>query len=185
MNTEVIVSLIALFGVALSVIVALISSRQVTKTELKKHLGEQKQSYAEKLLEKRLNTYPGLYQLTSDFLKLVEYEREKFTNHWLDDFKGQLIDWDSKYALFLSVNSGSKLYSFRRKLVTELLDKMPDDELREKIEDKPYRREIVAQVEQLEIALKNDIGIYVVEFSDFDKKSGDYRKVFRETQKTS
>ena len=72
MSIEIVTALIALGGVFLSVVVSLITNSRQTANELAKLRTEIQQSYAGKLLEKRLEIYPQTYMLLSDFAKKLE-----------------------------------------------------------------------------------------------------------------
>ena len=171
MRNEIIVALIAFGGVFLSVVFSLITSLRLTKTELQKIRTELLQLYSDKLLDKRLDVYPRLYQLTSDFLKMIEFESEKFTQTKLREFRDELTKWDSEYAIFLSKNAGGKLYDFRKRIIEEFNNKK-EGELR----SQDLINSLITQVEGLEVALKNDLGVYKVEYLDTDKKFASYRE---------
>lgn len=168
MPVEILVALIAFIGVVLSVLASLFASLRATRTEVEKLRGELQQTYTGKLLERRLDTYPDLYKLISDFLKEIQFGT--LTKPKLDKLLTEIIEWDSSHAIFLSMSAGSKLYDFRKKLSTELASTID-----ETLTGEEFLKDMRKQIEELEVALKNDLGIYVVEFSDFNKRTGYYR----------
>lgn len=173
MSQEIVIALISLGGVALSVIISFLTSLRLTKTELEKLRSEIKRTYADRLLSKRLETYPSLYYLTSNFLKEIQYG--SVNSSLLEDLHVQLMEWDSKNAIFLSSYASRKLYSFRKRLVTEL-NQLTDENLK----NPDFLNALRDQLENLEIALRNDIGVYVVEFSDPDIRFSSFKEIPRE-----
>lgn len=176
MSKEIVIALISFTGVVLSVLISFLTSSRLTRTELEKLRSEVKKTYADRLLSKRLETYPGLYYLASNFLKEIQYG--SVDNLLLNEFRTQLIEWDSKNAIFLSSYASRKLYSLRRRLVREL-KQLTDEELK----DQDLLKDLQKQVERLEVALRNDIGVYVVEFSDPDVRFSSFEEIPREPPK--
>lgn len=173
MSKEIVIALISLGGVVLSVLISFLTSLRLTRTELEKLRSEIKKTYADRLLSKRLETYPSLYYLTSNFIKEIQYG--SVDNLLLDEFRTQLIEWDSRNAIFLSSYASRKIYSLRRRLVTEL-KQLTDEELK----NQDLLKDLRNQVESLEVALRNDIGVYVVEFSDPDVRFSSFKEIPRE-----
>ena len=103
--------------------------------------------------------------------KMIEFESEKFTQTKLREFRDELTKWDSEYAIFLSKNAGGKLYDFRKRIIEEFNNKK-EGELR----SQDLINSLITQVEGLEVALKNDLGVYKVEYLDTDKKFASYRE---------
>lgn len=125
MSTEITVALIAFCGAVLSIIAsALISTRQ-TNIELQKLRTEIRQTYADKLLEKRLEVYPALYFLLSDFLKSI-LKLRIVSKESISKLRAEIDDWDSKHAVLLSGRTGIICYQFRG-LLGELLQQTDED----------------------------------------------------------
>ncbi|MBD2102317.1 hypothetical protein [Leptolyngbya sp. FACHB-261] len=78
----------------------------------------------------------------------------------------------------MSSYASRKLYSLRRRLVAEL-KQLTDEELK----NPDLLKGLQEQVERLEVALRNDIGVYVVEFSDPDVRFSAFEEIPRERPK--
>ena len=166
MSTEIIVALIALFGVVISVVISLYTSMKQTKVELQKLRSEIQETYAGKLLEKRIEIYPDMYFLLSDFGKKIQYGLVSKSD--VTELLGRIDDWDSKKSLFFSAITNSVSYHFRKTLVQ--ITKMTDEEFQKEFASEETRRDLRHKAGTFELALKSDLGIYVVEFSDISKR---------------
>jgi len=171
MSIELVTSLIALGGVLLSVVVSLITNSRQTANELTKLRTEIQQSYAGKLLEKRLEVYPQTYLLLSEFGKKLELGA--FTKRDLELLYKKLNELDSTASILFSGHTGNIAFHLRR-FLTELL-KLTIDEIK-----KPEKiKEIKKRIGEFELALKSDLGIYVVEFADPSKRFSSYGDVHK------
>ena len=179
MPTELIASLIALSSVAISVTVSLIISTRQIKTELKKLRAEIQQTYAGGLLEKRLQTYPILYKLLSDFDKVIRFGT--LTQVVVSELFDHLLKWDSENAIFMSGNAVNAYHAFRMKLNN--LRHMTVNEFEKEFTSQEKRKELRIDANRVEVVLKRDIGIYIVEFAGEDKKFETYRDIDAELKK--
>src|SRR5688572_25550686 len=100
MSTELISSLIALSGIVISILASSFVNARQTKIEIKKLRTEMQLTYASKLIDKRMETYPSLYKLISDFEKLIRFGN--LTKQGTDKFFKEILQWDSANAIFLS-----------------------------------------------------------------------------------
>lgn len=173
MPTEILVALIAFAGVLASVAASLVTSMRLTNAELQKLRTEIQQTYADKLLEKRLDVYPSLYALLSDFVKKIQ--SNTMSKSVLEELRTQIEEWDSKHAVLFSGRAGIICYRFR-KMLAELMQK-PDEELQKDLASVDFLRELRYKTGELELALKGDLGIYVVEFSDLTREFKSYQEV--------
>jgi hypothetical protein len=175
MSIEVVTALIALGGVLLSVIVSLITNSRQTANELAKLRTEIQQSYAGKLLEKRLEVYPQTYILLSDFAKKLE--ARTFTKRDLEILYKGINKLDSESSILFSGHTGNIAFYFRQ-FLTETL-KLENDDLK-----KPEKtKEIKKHIGKFELALKSDLGIYVVEFTDPAKRFSSYGDIHQAVDK--
>lgn len=165
--------MIALAGVLVSVATSLFTSIRMVGTELQKLRTEIQQTYAGNLLEKRLDIYPGLYALLSDFIKQIQFDT--VSRAALEKLRAQMEEWDSKHSIFFSGRTGVICYGFRL-MLAQLLQET-DEELQRKLVSDEFLRELRHRVQELELALKADLGIYVVEFSDPGKHFKSYQEV--------
>lgn len=173
MPTEIVVAFIAFIGVLVSVVVSIVTSMRSTNAELRKLRTEIQQTYADRLLEKRLDVYPSLYALLSDFAKRIQFST--ISKSVLEELRDQIEEWDSKHSVLFSGRAGVICYHFR-KMLAELAQK-PDEELQKDLASADFLRELRRRIGELELALKGDLGIYVVEFSDLTREFKSYREV--------
>ncbi|MBE7467788.1 MAG: hypothetical protein HS114_01440 [Anaerolineales bacterium] len=174
MPIEVIAALIALAGVVISVATSLYISLRQTNTELEKLRSEIHKAYADKVIDKRLETYPQFSCMISDFIKKMELGT--ITKKDMVEFYHQTNEYDSKLSLLFSGKTGIVGYDLRqtlRKLAT-----MADEEFQKNFDDPKAVKEIRRKIEEFELALKSDLGIYVVEFSDIGKRFKSYKDIY-------
>ncbi len=163
MSNELQIALISLSGVLISVLVSVFISLRATNTELQKLRTEIQQTYMNKVLEKRIETYPALYCLLSDFAKkswLEPFSKKEITSLYRDT-----NGWHSKYSILFSAQTNVVSYRFFGVLRELLKKKFSSDEVHEFVN---------GALAEFELALKSDIGIYVVEFSDPQKRFHTY-----------
>ncbi len=77
---------------------------------------------------------------------------------------------DSKLSVLFSSETGGCSASLR-KVCYEIIEKTTDNDFQE-IFDNEYRIPLIKQIGLLEFALKADIGIFVLEYKDFDGTLG-------------
>lgn len=171
MSIEIVTALIALGGVLLSVTVSFITSSRQTANELAKLRAEIQQSYAGKLLENRLEVYPQTYILLSEFAKKLE--AGTFTKKDLESLLEGVNKLDSESSLLFSGHTGNIAFYFRQ-FLTDIL-KLEIDDLKKPEKAKEFKKHIA----EFELALKSDLGIYVVEFSDPTKRFSSYGDIHR------
>jgi hypothetical protein len=170
MTLELLSPLIALAGVVISIIASVLVSARQSKLEIKKLRTELQMSYASKLVDKRMEAYPVLFKLISDFEKASKYRIVQKPE--ADKLLKDILEWDSSSALFMSSNAIRK-YTLFRKFIRSLTD-MPKKEFDIYVSDDENRQLIARQVREVEIALKQDLGVFVVDFPDVDKNLGSY-----------
>ena len=166
MSTEIIAALIAFGGVVISVVVSILTSSRQTASELTKLRTEIQQSYADKLLERRLDIYPDTYDLLSAFAKKLELKKIKKSD--ISELLNKINKLDSKSSILFSGHTGYIAFRFRQYFI-KLLQQDDED-----IMSIDVLQEIKARVGEFELALKSDLGIYVVEFSDPAKRFSSY-----------
>ena len=170
MSGEITVALIALGGMVISVLASLFISMRQTSAELSKMRTEIRQTYADKLLEKRIEIYPGLYKLLSEFTKEIK-EARKISRARLAELETQITDWDVSNAVFLSGKAFELSYRFR-KLVIELMNQSTEE-----FDDSAILLDLRGKADGVKLALKEDLGIFVVEFPEADVAFESFRDV--------
>ena len=174
MSTEIIVALIALAGVVISVVISVLTTEKVTRTDLQKLRTEIQQTYAGKLLEKRLEVYPDVYYLLSDFGKKIQYAN--VSKEYLEEFRNRANELNSKYSIFYSGDTNELSYQFRTSLDELII--LANKESQEEFWDALRRLRHAAG--HFELSLKSDLGIFVVEFSDPQKRFTTYTDLTEE-----
>jgi hypothetical protein len=171
MSTELIAALIAFVGVVVSVAVSLYTSMRHTGAELQRLRSEIQNIYATKLLDKRIEVYPNMYLLLSDFMKKIE--AGTFSQNDIDQLHRRVSEWNSRNAIFFSGGTGYVSYHFRQLLME--LSTIRHEEYQARFETPEAVKELKRRVAEFELGLKSDLGIYAVEFSDLSKRFKSYR----------
>jgi len=171
MSKEIVVAFITLLGVVLSVVASLYTTSRQTRNELNRLRLEMQRLYSDKLLEKRLEIYPGLYFLLSSFQKKAE--AETISREDLKHLYEQTNDWNSRNALLFSGDTGLVSFNFRQMLKNLLL--MEEKEFCKYASTNEFFSNLKQRVGEFEFTLKSDVGIYAVEFSDLSKRFTSYQ----------
>ena len=140
----------------ISGIITLITSVLITtiknRSELLKIHVELEQKYATSLFEKRLNVYPTLFKILSDFNKLIEYNIQ--TKDKLLELQKNLDEWNNEYAILLTTTSSRMAYSYRYYLI----------DLFQKYSKKDIPQDVWNNIRTLNVAfeksIRAEIGIY-------------------------
>ena len=170
MHEEIIVAFIALGGVIISVLVSLYTSMRQTNTELSQLRAEIQQTYTDKLLEKRIEVYPSLYKLLSIFTKSIVSTQPTSLNQ-LQKLLRELSEWDVENAIFLSGKAFELSYRFRIQ-VSKVVGDPPDD-----LANVELLADLRRKADDVKLALKEDLGIFVVEFLDEQKEFKSFQEV--------
>ena len=146
-------------AVIVSAIVSAITSHLSVKQDLKKVPFEIEKIYADNLQQKRIELYPACYKLLSEFNKMI-YARqvdETYIRSWLK----KMLELDNTVSLFFSGTTANFAYEFYRNLIGVL------EKHFEKEGAKPnefYGDLLNLKIEEFETCLKQDIGVYIVEY---------------------
>jgi hypothetical protein len=151
----------------------MIASMRVTNTELQKLRIEIQQTYADKLLEKRLEIYPTIYAPLSNFVKVIRFGT--LTKTACEQLRTQMDELDSKYSVLFSGRTGVVFHKLHLLLVE--LSSLPNEALQEKYASDQEKRELRHRLGEAELALKSDLGIYIVEFADPKKTFDSYQEI--------
>ena len=159
MKAEVITAIISVSGVIISVIISYLTSSRNVAVELKKHKEEQMQEFGRKLFEKRLEVYPILFSYVSNFIKVVRFDN--LTQENLVELSDKLLDWDTKNSIYMSAKPQLLFHQF--KLTIAELSKKTNEQLAEILASKEDEKNLKERGEEIELALKNELGIYSFE----------------------
>ncbi|MEM6346921.1 MAG: hypothetical protein AAF927_23740 [Bacteroidota bacterium] len=157
---ESIAAVISLLGVGLSVFFSVRASRRETEIELNKLKQENKLAYTPQILEKRLERYPQLYRIISTYQNLIRVEGISSKN--LKRLYEDMLEWEYENAILVSSRTKMVLLDLYKQIRCMIRDKEKDPNMK-------VRKEVIRCLSQLELNLKGDLGIFVVEFPEGDK----------------
>ena len=175
MNSEIVVAIIALSSVLISALISYIISFKGIKHERKKALYEIESTFYNQITESRIDSFKVIYEIISDFAKDEKTNgllksRKKIDRDSIIDFITKYDMQDSKFSLLFSSKTGS-LSSRLRNTCYEILRNTDNETFRKKF-NTTYRTRLIKEIGNLESALKADIGIFILEYKDFDRKIG-------------
>lgn len=173
MSTELLSSMIALAGIVISILASTLLNARQTKVEIKKLRTELQLAYASKLIDKRMETYPILFKLISSFEKLIRFGN--LTKMETDKFVKEILEWDSSNAIFMSGHTVKTYAKFRSFMMP--IARMTKTEFTEAYSTEAAKRTIVEEIRKVETAIKQDLGVYIVEFPDVDRNLTTYSDV--------
>lgn len=140
----------------LTAIISVVSSVVVTtlqnKSQLQKIYKEQEKAYEKSLFDKRIECYPELYCLLSDYTKKIQYKQQNCEN--LIKLRNEIDKWNSEKSIFFSPNT-TRISARFREYLNALLDKRQSQEVSEN--DWIFIKRII---QIFESSLKADIGVF-------------------------
>jgi len=157
---ESIAAIISLIGVGLSIYFSVRASRMQTDVELNKLKQENKLAYTPQILEKRLERYPQLYRIISTYQNRIRVEGISSKN--LGALYEDMLEWEYENAILVSSRTKMILLDLYKQIRNMIRDKEKDPSMQ-------GRKEVIRCLSQLELNLKGDLGIFVVEFPEGDK----------------
>jgi hypothetical protein len=169
MATEVLVALLAFLAALLSGGISWAVSRHQVKSELRRLRVELRHTYAGGLQAKRLEVYPGLYDLLSMTAKRVEVSSAGRRD--LEELLAGVNEWDSANAVLVGVHAAEVLYEFRKFL--RALLRQDDESIMQVLRKSP--NELLSRIGTLEIAIKSDLGVLGVAFYDIEREWRSYK----------
>jgi len=145
MDNEILTALISLFGIIFSVILSCTIS---SKLGLIKTQSE----FSKQLYKKRLKSYLEIYELVSNFVKIIN--RRKISFEKMKEFYEKYSILDSKYGLLFSytIHSSSELIKETNKILT---GKKIDDAIDEEI-----KKKLINKLGNVELAMKYELGVF-------------------------
>jgi len=175
MQVDILTAIIALLGVLLSAFISYRVSLRQTKIEFDKHSEQIKQEFSRRLFEKRMSVYPELYSFLSNFGKSLVFGTPSKKD--LELLFSQIQNWDSLNAILFSAPTGLPVYHLRIKIY-ELLKK-PESELSKILNSPEDQKNLIREIQEVELALKTELGIYAIESPTKIKDFASY-KTYRE-----
>ncbi len=182
MLNVIIPALIALVGVIISVTVSFITAIHRSRLEIQKFRTEIQQHYVGKLFEKRLEVYPELFTAMSSTVQQINFLTISAAQ--IKDLFMKAQEWEANNTIFLSAFSQQVSYKLVRML--HEWSEMSDEQLVIKLRDSGQKAELKKHLQEMELALKNDLGIYALDspstITDF-KAPTSYKEVKQYSQK--
>lgn len=151
MSDIVISSIISIVGVLISVTVSVIITRVQYKVELEKIRRHLEQEYAKSLFDKRIETYPQLFNLLSSYGKTIQYNKQNIEN--LIELRNSLDNWNNQNGIFFSKDTAKLSARFRR-----FLHSILDNGAKYEIQKEDWKL-IEKVMERFEMSLKAEIGV--------------------------
>ena len=144
---------VAAVSAGVSLVVALFATAWKNRADLIKVQKEQDHGYAKALFDRRVEYYPQLYNLLSDYAKTIRANKQTPEN--LVAFKLAVDEWNSKHSLFFTKATSKFSSKFRFLLGTILRDGNPSGFPQA---DWEALRKLIGYFEDF---LKAEIGIFV------------------------
>ncbi len=170
MDTKVIAAIISFIGVIVSGLLSWYLSKVRFQGEITRINFDIQHSNAQKLQEKRIEIYPNANQLINDLITSIQTEEINF-----DKFKeiyNSLLKWYEINSVFMGARSNGIAYKFLRYYRRIIKSQNKGFEKRLRSPDK--RKYIINYAWSLQLALKNDLGVFQVEFFDPEMKFNTY-----------
>lgn len=162
MKIEIISSIVAFVGILISVMVTYFSTKKQIKTEIKKVHVAIEQNYLKMIIAKRIEIYPKIYYELHEFMRLI-IDHDPTLDE-LKNFEKKLAELNSLYAVFISARTSDIYYRLRRYLYM-IINKIKEKG-QNKIESEDRKYVLHKHIQKIEIGLKKDLGIYLIEFHD-------------------
>ena len=102
---------VGLISAAVSLVVALFATTWKNRADLIRVQREQEHGYAKALFDRRVEYYPQLYNLLSEYAKIIRANKQTPEN--LIAFKLAVDEWNSKHSLFFTKSTSKFSSKFR------------------------------------------------------------------------
>ncbi len=173
MPKEIIISLIAMAGVLISAAMSWIVSRRQVNAEVERLRLEIQRSYATNLNNKRLEVYPALYSLMNDYT--VSIQNQNMSLEKLKTLSEKVSEWYTRNGLLLSGLTNGSVYTFLRTI--NRIAQKSEAAFTTRLAASEQRQQLIQDAWKVQVGLKNDIGIYKVEFSDLETNFSSYSEI--------
>jgi hypothetical protein len=160
-SPQALAAITALVGVLISALVSWIVSRRKSDLDFRiARLGIQSH-YADQLCKKRLERYPVLYEAVQRLPQAIQARSASF--NLLREVHEEVGVWFSKHSIFLGVRATDILYRYER-FLRQLVAK-GEAAFINRLNSAESRRALIRRSWEACIALKNDLGVFEVEFA--------------------
>jgi len=178
MPVQIAAALIAMVGVALSVLVSYLTSRQQSRLEAQKLREEANRIFGGRLYDRRIEVYPTLFKHLSNFIKLLYWGN--VDQSAVRGLFERLQEWDSSYSIYMTTRT-HLVFRDVRHAVGDLCS-ASGSELRETFCSDDAKMRFKERLQEVELALKHELGIHAFldpTHVDPDKSSSDYDRDYK------
>jgi hypothetical protein len=134
---------------------------------------EIQRSYATNLNNKRLEVYPTLYRLLNDYTLSIQTRSLSFEK--LKTLHDEVSEWYGQNGLILGARTNSLLYVFLRTI--RGIVRKSETAFANRLDSSGKRKQLILEAWNIQIGLKNDIGVYQVEFHNPKTRFSSHREI--------
>lgn len=173
MDPTLLSSIIALSGVVISALISSLIANRTAKLQITRIRYEIQHSKAEKLTEKRLEAYPSLYTLLNRLNFLI---RDNNLNvEEFEQINDLMNEWYLKNGIYLSSKCNTMFWVFLKKF--RKLCRGGSESITDSLGVYEQRKKFVGTLESIELELKNEIGVYEIEYFDPNVRFTSYQEL--------
>lgn len=173
MDSTLITSSIAFCGVIASAFISLGIANRTAKLQIAKIRYEVQHSRAEKLAEKRLETYSSLYSLLNEMNFLIQERNSEIER--FERINTAMLEWYLHNGILLSSKSNSLLWQFIKRY--RKLCQGGKNAIAGSLGTGEQRRAFIKKLDSIELELKNEIGIFEIEYFDPNARFTSYSEL--------
>lgn len=164
------IPLFSFIGILISAIISWLISKNQVAAGIAKVRYELQNTYVQVLQNERMKKYPELFSVIETYVKSIQDQEITFDK--LKMFYKSVNDWHTENGLLLSFETNSRVYKLTRKIRQICAAK--EDAWLARISNDKKRQDLIRDAWEIELGLKNDIGVFQVEFFDPEKKLKSY-----------
>lgn len=173
MDPIVLSSIIALSGVVISALISFVIANRTAKLQITRIRYEIQHSKAERLTEKRLDAYPSLYTLLNRLNFLVR--DNNLSVEEFEQINNLMNEWYIKNGIFLSSKCNSMFWVFLKQFKKLCIG--GSESLTDSLGEYEQRAKFVGTLESIEVELKNEIGVFEIEYFDPNVRFTSYQEM--------
>jgi hypothetical protein len=168
-----IIPFISLSGILISALISWFISKNQVSASIDKIRYDLQNTYVQALQNERIKQYPQLFSAVETYVK--EIQTRSITFDKVRTFYKSIDDWHTGNGLLLSFDTNRRIYKLLRKQRQICTSK--EDAWINRINNDKKRQELIRDAWEIELGLKNDIGVFQIEFFDPDKKLRSYNEM--------
>ncbi|MFC2138622.1 hypothetical protein ACFLTE_10635 [Bacteroidota bacterium] len=167
---EILVALISLTGIIISIIISWLVAQYKARFEIKKLRLETQHIYAENLVKARLEKYPNVYFMLESFVKSVQKKQANYDS--FNDFCEAIDKWYTCNGYLTSADTNRRFYTHLRKF--QNIKNASEKAFNIRLTDNDKGKDLIRSAWEIELGLKNDLGIFELEFFNPESKFKSY-----------